>query len=90
MRSIKNIGTAQGSRCHRYWPNTRKLPEGELDSPKRELVEMTKEKIRNGGKFTVEIPGSVSRTSDEVYKAGEELADILVDPRATPGHLRNP
>ena len=88
FRIKNNIGTTHGRLGAIVTDATLENFLKATDSPKRELVEMTKEKIRNGGKFTVEIPGSVSRTSDEVYKAGEELADILVDPRATPGHLR--
>ena len=88
FRIKNNIGTVHGRLGAIVTEPTLENFLKATDSPKRELVEMTKEKIRNGGKFTVEIPGSVSRTSDEVYKAGEELADILADPRATPGHLR--
>ena len=88
FRIKNNIGTAHGRLGAIVTDPTLENFLRATDSPKRELVEATKEKIRNGGKFTVEIPGSVNRTSDEVYKAGEELADILVDPRATPGHLR--
>ena len=88
FRIKNNIGTAHGRLGAIVTDATLENFLKATDSPKRELVEATKEKIRNGGKFTVEIPGSVSRTSAEVYKAGEELADILADPRATPGHLR--
>ena len=61
----------------------------EVDNRTQEvLIKSLVEEIKNGGRYTAELASGKKLTFDEIDAAGTRLAEILEDPRMSPGDMK--
>ena len=87
VRIAENIDTSYGRVGSVITESARKYGLKAEELTKRTVVNELVKSVKAGGKFAAEVNGKYL-SPEQIYKRGEELAEILIDPRMETGMLK--